>query len=86
MKVIIKNDFYKNHDKYNHFSVNGINNKMAITDIINILGTPSHFYRVSEKSYYLDYFITKKDRRNGITVYINPQDDSITSIEFSYYK
>ena len=86
VKFIIKNDFYKNHDKYNHFSINGINNKMAITDIINILGTPSHFYRVSEKSYYLDYFITKKDRRNGITVYINPQDDSITSIEFSYYK
>ena len=86
VKFIINNDFYKNRKEYNQFSVNGINNKMAITDIINILGTPSHFYKVSDKSYYLDYFITKKDRRNGITVYINPQDDSITSIEFSYYK
>ena len=59
---------------------------MAITDIINTLGTPSHFYAVSETSYYLDYFITKRDRRNGITVYINPVDDNITAIEFSFYK
>lgn len=86
VKYIIKNDFYKNPESYNAFNINGINNKMAITDIINILGTPSHFYRVSEKSYYLDYFITEEDRRNGITVYINPQEDSITSIEFSFYK
>ncbi len=86
VKFRIENDFYKNHNKYNHFTVNGINNKMAITDIITILGTPSHFYKVSDSCYYLDYFITKKDRRNGITVYINPQDDSITAIEFSYYK
>ena len=86
VKFRIENDFYKNTKKYNHFTVNGINNKMAITDIITILGTPSHFYKVSESCYYLDYFITKKDRRNGITVYINPQDDSITAIEFSYYK
>jgi hypothetical protein len=59
---------------------------MAVTDIIDNLGTPSHFYQVSENAYYLDYFITKKDRRNGITVYINPVDDLITAIEFSYYK
>ena len=86
VKYIIKNDFYKNPDKYKEFHINGINNKMAITDIVQILGTPSHFYRVSEDSYYLDYFITKKDRRNGITIYINPQEDSITAIEFSFYK
>ena len=59
---------------------------MAITDIIHVLGTPSHFYAISDTSYYLDYFISKKDRRNGITVYINPVDDIITKIEFSYYK
>ena len=86
VKFRIENDFYKNPNVYNRFTVNGINNQMAITDIINILGTPSHFYKVSDSSYYLDYFITKKDRRNGITVYINPQDDSVTAIEFSYYK
>ena len=78
VKFKIDNDFYTNAD--------GINNKMAITDIIDTLGTPSHFYGISEDNYYLDYFITEKDRRNGITVYINPSDDSVTAVEFSYYK
>lgn len=86
VKFKIENDFYFNHTDYNSFSVNGITNTMAITDIIDTLGTPSHFYKVSDTSYYLDYFITKKDRRNGITVYINPVDDMITAIEFSCYK
>lgn len=86
VKFRIENDFYQNPQSYNEFDINGINNQMAITDIIYTLGTPSHFYEVSDSCYYLDYFITKKDRRNGITVYINPQEDSVTAIEFSYYK
>ncbi len=86
VKFKINNDFYKDSNNYNKFNVNGVTNSMAITDVINTLGTPSHFYEVSETCYYLDYFITKKDRRNGITVYINPVDDLILSIEFSYYK
>ena len=59
---------------------------MAITDVINTLGTPSHFYKVADNNYYLDYFITKKDRRNGITVYLDPVEDLVTAVEFSYYK
>ncbi len=86
VKFKIDNNFYADSENYIGFNVNGIDNTMAITDIVNILGTPSHFYKVSDTSYYLDYFITKKDRRNGITVYINPVDDLITAIEFSYYK
>ncbi len=86
VKFRIENDFYRNDKEYSPFNVNGITNTMAITDITDILGTPSHFYAVSEKSYYLDYFITKRDRRNGITVYVNPVEDSVTAIEFSYYK
>ena len=86
VKFKIDNDFYSNSEKQINFDVNGINNSMAITDVINVLGVPSHFYEVSETSYYLDYFITKKDRRNGITVFINPVEDTITAIEFSYYK
>ena len=86
VKFRIENDFYANTDNYNEFNVNGINNKMAITDIIDTLGTPSHFYGISEENYYLDYFISEKDRRNGITVYINPAEDSVTAVEFSYYK
>lgn len=86
VKFKIENEFYSNPDEYISFDVNGINNSLAITDVINTLGVPSHFYKVSDTSYYLDYFITKKDRRNGITVYINPVEDSISAIEFSYYK
>ena len=85
VKFKIDNAFYTNPEDYMAFDVNGINNSMAITDVVNLLGVPSHFYKVSDTSYYLDYFITKKDRRNGITVYVNPIEDSITAIEFSYY-
>ena len=86
VKIFIENDFYKDSENYKKFNINGITNSMAITDVIHTLGTPSHFYKVSDSCYYLDYFITKKDRRNGITVYINPIDDLILSVEFSYYK
>ena len=86
VKFLINNDFYADIQNHTSFNINGITNSMAITDIINTLGTPSHFYEVSDSLYYLDYFITKKDRRNGITVYINPIEDNIVSIEFSYYK
>ncbi len=86
VKFRIDNDFYTDSDNYNEFNINGITNTMAITDVINTLGTPSHFYEVSDECYYLDYFITKRDRRNGITVYINPVDDTVTAIEFSFYK
>lgn len=86
VKFKIENNFYTNGEAFNEFNVNGINNKMAITDIIDTLGTPSHFYGTAENDYYLDYFISEKDRRNGITVYINPSEDSVNAVEFSYYK
>ncbi len=86
VKFSIVNDYYTDPQNYNSFNINGITNSMAVTDVIETLGTPSHFYAVSDNNYYLDYFISKKDRRNGITVYVNPIDDLITKIEFSYYK
>lgn len=86
VKFFINNNYYVDNTNYHEFNINGITNGMAITDVVDILGTPSHFYKVSDTCYYLDYFITKKDRRNGITVYVNPVDDVITSVEFSYYK
>ncbi len=86
VKYSIENNFYSNPKDYNSFNINGITNSMAITDIIEILGTPSHFYAVANNCYYLDYFIAKKDRRNGITIFVNPIDDVITKIEISYYK
>lgn len=86
VKFRIENDFYVDSKNYKPFNVNGITNTMAVTDVINTLGTPSHFYEVDDNNYYLDYFISKRDRRNGITVYINPVDDIVTAVEFSFYK
>lgn len=85
VKFIIKENVIDANAEYGQFFVNGVNNVSAITDIIEHLGTPSHFYCVSENKYYLDWFITEKDRRSGITIYVDTAEDRIDSIEFSYY-
>lgn len=86
VKCIIKeNGLLNAESSYGQFWVNGVSNVSAITDIIELLGSPSHFYRVSENKYYLDWFISKEDRRSGITVYVDTAEDHIDSIEFSYY-
>ncbi len=69
-----------------HFNVNGIDNYSTVTDVITILGTPSHFYAVTENNYYFDYFISKADRRNKIRVYVDLEDDFVSAVEISYYK
>ncbi len=85
-KFIVKENVFTNTDsKYGQFWVNGISNESAITDIIEYLGTPSHFYCVSENKYYLDWFMTEADKRSGITVWVDTAEDSIDAIEFSYY-
>lgn len=86
VKFIIKeNELSNPESQYGQFWVNGITNVSAITDAIEYLGSPSHFYCVSENKYYLDWFITKADRRSCITVYVDTAEDTIDSIEFSYY-
>lgn len=85
-KFRIENNYFKTKEKYHKFNVNGITNTTVITDIIQILGTPSHFYQMTEDTYYFDYFLQKRDRRNKIRVYINLTDDSVTAVEFSCYK
>ncbi|MBO5210868.1 MAG: hypothetical protein J6B80_02955 [Clostridia bacterium] len=69
-----------------HFNVNGIDNYSTVTDVITILGTPSHFYAVTEDNYYFDYFISKADRRNKIRVYIDLTNDFVSAVEISFYK
>lgn len=85
VKFIIKENIIDANAQYGQFFVNGVNNVSAITDIIERLGSPSHFYKVSENKYYLDWFITESDRRSGITIYVDTAEDHIDSIEFSYY-
>lgn len=86
VKFHFENDFYKDQTNYTKFQIGGVNNGMAITDVIDTLGTPSHFYRTAADNYYLDYSISNADRRNGIRVYINPLEDTITAIEIADYK
>ncbi len=86
VKFIVKENVLTIPDsRYTQFWANGVSNESVITDIIEYLGTPSHFYCVSENKYYLDWFITESDKRSGITIYVDTAEDIIDSIEFSYY-
>lgn len=86
VKFIVPENIMDNTESvYGQFFVNGISNESAITDIIEYLGAPSHFYNEGEGKYYLDYFVTEKDKRSGITVYIDVNDDTVDAIEFSMY-
>ena len=86
VKFIIKENYLNIEDsKYGQFWVNGVGNGSAITDVIERLGAPSHFLSVSDTEYHLDYFISKDDKRSGIMVNIDPLNDTVNSIEISYY-
>lgn len=83
--IIPENCIYTPDSLYGQFWINGVSNDSAITDIVEYLGSPSHFYAVSERQYYLDWFLTEKDKRSGITIYIDTEDDCITALEVSCY-
>ncbi len=83
---IPENCIFVNDSLYGQFFVNGITNQSAITDVIEYLGAPSHFYAVNENEYYFDYFVTKNDLRSRITVYVNPKEDTVKKIEFSKFE
>lgn len=86
VKFRVNNGYVKNPSMYANFNINGITNTSVITDIFQVLGTPSHFYKKTENSYYFDYFFEKSDRRNKIRIYVDLTDDAITAIEVSNYK
>lgn len=83
--LIEENSLYNPDSVYGQFWINGVSNESAITDVIECLGEPSHFYAVDSDNYYLDYFLTEKDKRSKITVYINVANDCVTGVEFSLY-
>ncbi len=86
VKFHIDNQYLKNKKDYDEFNINGVVNTSVVTDIIEVLGTPSHFYKKSENSYYFDYFLQKRDRRNKIRIYVDLEDDVVTAVEFAKYK
>ena len=83
--IISENFLYNPESVFGQFWVNGVSNESAITDVIEYLGEPSHFYAVDHDNYYLDYFLTAKDKRSKIRVYINIANDCVTGVEFSLY-
>ena len=86
VKFVIKENYLNKEDsKYGQFWVNGVGNGSAITDVVERLGAPSHFLAVSDTEYHLDYFISRDDKRSGIMVNIDPLNDTVNSIEISYY-
>ncbi len=80
-----ENFLYNSESLYGQFWVNGVSNESAITDVVECLGEPSHFYAVDGNNYYLDYFLTARDKRSKIRVYINIENDCVTGVEFSLY-
>ncbi|MBR6564921.1 MAG: hypothetical protein IKK71_05745 [Clostridia bacterium] len=86
VKLRFDNNFSGKGKDYNAFDVNGVTNTSVVTDVVGTLGAPSHFYKKTEKTYYFDYFLHKRDRRNKIRVYLNLEKDEVTAIEVSKYK
>ncbi len=74
------------NENYAEFNICGITNISVLTDITEILGTPSHFYKKTENTYYFDYFLEKRDRRNKIRIHVDLENDAVTAVEFSKYK
>lgn len=70
---------------YDQFWINGISNFSAITEVVELLGPPSHFELRVDNQYRLDYFLTKEDRRSRITVYVSIDNDCVTAVEISKY-
>lgn len=83
--IVAENKLINTESDYALFWMNGVGNDAAITDIVEYLGSPSHFYKISEDKYYLEWFLNKSDRRSRITVYVDIPEDHIDSVEFSYY-
>ena len=84
--IVPENCLNTNESDYGLFWVNGVTNQSAINNIIEYWGTPSHFYGLNSEHYYLDYYFTKENKANGITVHVDPQNDIVLSIEISRYK
>ncbi|MBR3144929.1 MAG: hypothetical protein IKF53_03435 [Clostridia bacterium] len=83
--IVSENNYLVSDSHFGQFFINGVSNDSAITDVIEYLGAPSHFYAVNENCYYLDYFLSSRDKRSKIRVYIDIDNDCVTSVEISKF-
>lgn len=84
--AIEENHVVSNSKNYGDFSLNGITNSSAVTDLFFMLGAPSHFHADTETQYTLDWFKYEKDRRDKITISVDTENDCITYLAISAYK
>lgn len=82
---IPENSLNIKESKYGQFWINGVNNGSAITDIVDYLGAPSHFYSADGNNYSLDYFISKGDKRSKMNINVDVANDTVLSIKISKY-
>lgn len=85
VRFSVKENSAASDSVYDQFWVNGVNNFSAVTDVIELLGSPSHFEAKTAGEYQLDYFLTKEDRRSRISVYISIDNDCVTGIDVAHY-
>lgn len=84
--IIPENCLNTSESEYGLFWVNGVTNQSAINNIIEYWGIPTHFYSLSNEHYYFDYFLSKENKKDGVTIHVDPQNDIVLSIEIAYYK
>lgn len=84
--AVEQNNMLTNSKEYGNFSVNGVTNSSALTDIFHLLGAPSHFHADSKTDYTLNWFKSADDRRNKITIKISTAEDCVTYIAVSSYE
>lgn len=72
-------------DQFGTLSINGIQKGSSLSEAITFLGYPSHFHDEGNGLYLLDYFFSKNDLRNRISLYVNPAEDTVNSITFTKY-
>lgn len=82
---IPENSLNIKESKYGQFWINGVNNGSAITDIIDYLGAPSHFYTADGNNYSLDYFISKNDKKSKMNINVDVANDTVISVKISKY-
>ena len=71
---------------YPNFYINGFTGSSSLSEVITKLGYPSHFHKLNDNLYLLDYFFDKNDLRSRITIHAIPTEDTVTSVAYCRYK
>ncbi len=82
---IVKFELANDAEQIPNFRINGISSASSLSEAITFLGYPSHFHDEGNGIYLLDYFFSKKDLRNRISLHVNPAEDTVVSISLTRF-